>query len=226
MTTDENWVEISLDTMANDTLSFKQLRNLASQSIMDRFDLAYGEETKYLNEYKLIIFRNHKYYVAKHTLLQFFAIRNRPDFFNSPYGTINTMQRLMTINEFRTIYKNFYPRDIFPLDGANETYSGGFDKIRDRKEFLSKIFLIKGYKAYQFWTLMDWSGPIARSLHGYEYFRVERGIDRFVYIPHLGIVGGSFDFYFWRNRKLIGLNALKLKANINEERVMLAQSIL
>src|SRR5690606_39188885 len=105
----------------------------------------------------------------------------------------------------------------FPLDSYQNIYST-FDRIRDRREYLSRKFDYKGYRAYQFWTYMDWIHPM--SLYYYE-----RGIDRFVYIPEKGVVGGSFDFYFLFHHRDIKLNMTRFRENIYQERVMLAEDI-
>ena len=93
-----------------------------------------------------------------------------------------------------------------------------FDRIRDRKEFLSKSIQIGNHVAYQFWTFTDWH------CKQYEY-EVERGIDRFVYIADKGIVGGSFDFYFYFHRKEIALDSTRFRDNIYNEKVMIAKDI-
>lgn len=93
-----------------------------------------------------------------------------------------------------------------------------FDRLRDRKEFLSRKYLIKGAEAYQFWTYTDWH----EDYRSYEY---NRGIDRFVYIPGKGIIGGSYDFYFFKHRKELNLTISKFIENMLEEKVMIADRI-
>lgn len=83
-------------------------------------------------------------------------------------------------------------------------------------EYQSKKIRIGEFEAYQYWTYTDWH----ENTIGYE---VERGIDRFVYVPDKGIVGGSFDFYF--HRKEIGFNLVQFAKNIKEEKVMLPTKI-
>ncbi len=51
-----------------------------------------------------------------------------------------------------------------------------------------------------------------------------RGIDRFVYIPEKGIVGGSYDFYF-RYPEGFHIPDTILWKNILEENVMTAEEL-
>ncbi len=84
------------------------------------------------------------------------------------------------------------------------------------RDFLSHTSIIKGETAYHFWTLSDWS------VH--DGLNLQRGIERFVYIPGKGIVGGSYDFYFaFYNLLPDDLNK-RLEQRINEE-VMLAEEL-
>ncbi|MDR2283821.1 MAG: hypothetical protein LBE37_11455 [Sphingobacterium sp.] len=59
-----------------------------------------------------------------------------------------------------------------------------------------------------------------------------RGIDRFVYVPNKGIVGGSYDFYFKdplpRDYKQVArrnINMAEFKKNIYDEKIMLAKEV-
>ncbi|WP_223583020.1 hypothetical protein [Sphingobacterium sp. GVS05A] len=69
--------------------------------------------------------------------------------------------------------------------------------------------------AYQFWTYTNWHA------HAHEY-EFDRGIDRFVYLPGKGIIGGSFDFYFYFHRKKLPIKYVDFMNNIKEEKVMIA----
>jgi len=213
----DNWTEVKWEHIKQDTLSYHDLLHLKYKALFQIFDQCYDETTKYLNEYTLVVQKDDRYFVAKNTLLQFYAIRTRPTVFNAPFGTINILQDTFSVREMADYYKEIRQRSNFPLESFLTTYSS-FDRIRDRKEFLSKKFAYKGEEAYQFWTYTDW--------HRKEYYyETERGIDRFVYIPEKGIVGGSFDFYFFFHRKDIDLNLVKFKENIYDEKIMLAEDI-
>ena len=87
-----------------------------------------------------------------------------------------------------------------------------------------KKFKIKNQNAYQFWTFDGWW-----AIDGYN---VNRGIDRLIYIPNLGIVGGSYDFYFELKPRAMYDNVIplpvdeeKLWDNIINEKIMIAEEL-
>ncbi|MCL8000570.1 hypothetical protein M8994_20480, partial [Brucella sp. 21LCYQ03] len=206
------WNKVDLSEIVVDTISFKDLLALKQLSLYELYSGTYNEHNKFFNKYKVVVKRNGEYYMACNTLLQFFALRDKPDMFNAVWGTINKDQTPVTLKSVAGYYKSI--KSDFPLVSYSDGYSA-FDRLRDRKEFLSKKFKIGKLNAYQFWSLTDWHMPS----HAYE---VDRGIDRFVYIPGKGIVGGSFDFYFYYHRNIINLNMAKFRDNIYSERVMIA----
>ncbi|MEN5233942.1 hypothetical protein [Sphingobacterium faecium] len=69
--------------------------------------------------------------------------------------------------------------------------------------------------AYQFWTYTNW--------HEHRH-KFDRGIDRFVYHPSKGIIGGSFDFYFYFHRKKLPIGYADFMQNIKEEKIMIADN--
>lgn len=222
----ENWTAIKLDTIQDKILSTGKLRRLSQQSLLQLFDFQYGDKTKYWNDYKLIVKRDNQYFVAKNCLLQFFAIRNRPNIFTNTYGTINTDQTPISIVAFRSIFKKTYSYANFPLNlPPNDS---GFDRRRDRREYLSKEITLNGAsRFFQFWTYTDWGQTIIESVdpNPRGVFAYERGIDRFIYHPEHLIVGGSFDFYFYYYRRETGMKAAQFDENINAEKVIIADEL-
>ncbi|MDR2283823.1 MAG: hypothetical protein LBE37_11465 [Sphingobacterium sp.] len=211
------WEEVSLGTITKERMSFRELNDLKEHVLGMRFDKGIPSTTKFFNEHKLAVFRDGKYYVAKKCLLQFFAVRNRPFPFPNIYGTINLQQPFFSVKDMYNLYKGQYGGLAdFPLESYLSQSS--FDYVRDRMEYQSRKFAIQGKEAYQYWTYTDWH----ENKIGYE---LERGIDRFVYIPDSGIVGGSFDFYFYFHRKEIGLDLVRFIKNIKEEGVILPTSL-
>lgn len=227
---EENWRSIDKEKVVSDTISISALLNFAEEnSLYQRFDKKYGDTTKYFNRFNLVIKKDRKYFVAKNCLLQFYAVRNRPSLFNSLYNTINIRQDPVSIVDFKQMYEGFYENNRhyssrFPLDSYHDPFSY-FDCLRDRREYLSNTFLHKGILCYQFWTYTDWSSPTYRALESSVHYVVERGIDRFVYCEQKGIIGGSFDFYFFAHRTEIGLDMERFKSNIYEEKVMIAEEL-
>ncbi len=214
----ESWT--SLDSISYREVSFGELLRLKDKSLSIVHVAPYF--SRYLNDIKLGVRKDGQVKVADMCLLQFFAIRSYPENLNRPFGTIDTGQRTLTIREFEQEYKRSYPKDHFPMiPGA---LSINFEPLRMKREFLSRKFTIKNEQAYQFWTFYDWS-----TRDGYE---TERGIDRFVYIPGKGIVGGSYDFYFksplpkeYPAHPRRNITMSQFIENIYEERVMLAEGI-
>ncbi|WP_313261985.1 hypothetical protein [Sphingobacterium sp.] len=211
-----NWEQIDLDSIKVGMINFSELKRILMKSTFQIFNGKYPDKTKFFNEYKVIVYRDGKYLTPKNCLLQFFAIRNRPTYFNSLFGTININEELVTVKNMLNFYISQRRKSDFPLESFLNDYSV-FDRIRDRKEFLSKNLKIGNYDAYQFWTYTDWPEKHLPN--------IERGIDRFIFIPNLGIVGGSFDFYFAYHSNEIGLNWSKFLTNIYEEKVMTVEKI-
>jgi len=135
------------------------------------------------------------------------------------FGTINIEQEPLKITEMETIFKKRYPGTNYPPYTIGDTpysYSSAIDYLRDRKEFLSKTIKFQnGEIGYQFWTYTNWH------THDHE-LEVDRGIDRYVYVPGKGIVGGSFDFYFYFYRKKLPIKFSDFLNNVKEEKVMIA----
>jgi len=218
LTGNNDWIEIDIDSIKNNIIVPSYLKRLFNLNTLSEFDKTYGAKTKYFDEYQIIQKIGSKYYASKHCLIQFFAIRNRPSIFQDVFGTINIEQDPLTITQMEGIFKKRYPHEDFPpYTIGNTPYDyPTFDYLRDRKEYLSKVIKFNnGILGYQFWTFTDWH------THDHE-FEVDRGIDRFVYVPGRGIIGGSFDFYFYFNRKKLPIKYTDFLNNIKEEKVMIA----
>lgn len=127
-------------------------------------------------------------------------------------GSIDTTLPMYSIRTYRENMLKANRRDPFSVFN-DFTFLA---PARAPRDFLSHTSTIKGEKAYHFWTLSDWS------VH--DGLNLQRGIERFVYIPGKGIVGGSFDFYFaYYNLLPEDLNKC-LQQRLNEE-VMLAEEL-
>jgi len=219
--TNSNWTEINIDSVKSDIITDSNLKRLFNLNTFSEFDQKYGAKTKYFDEYQVIKKRGNKYFASRHCLVQFFAVRNRPSVFQNSFGTINIEQEPIKIIEMEQIFKKRYPQSKFPVYTIGDTpYDyNSFDFLRDRKEYLSKVIKLKNNDiAYQFWTYTDW--------HEHDdIYEIDRGIDRFVYLPGRGIVGGSFDFYFYFNKKKLPIKYTDFMNNIKEEKVMLAEGL-
>ncbi|TXH22284.1 MAG: hypothetical protein E6Q95_02575 [Chitinophagaceae bacterium] len=212
----ENWKKINFDSLKSQVFSIKQIKDY-TKSIHNAGSIDF----EYINSLKfgLIKKEGDDYYLSNICLLERFNVRNYPFPLITPYKTINTSGIAITIKDFQ----QQAPKSFAPMNPENSNYML-LDKILLENYYLSKKFIIKGDTAYQFWTFSDWMVA--------DGWNEQRGIDRFVYIPGKGIVGGSYDFWFafkpWRevyNTKEIPVKADKLWDNILNERVMLAEEL-
>ena len=210
----KDWIKIDIDSdiVRTKILSKKQLKDFINERE------AFNTSDKKTLKYGLIIKKDGGYYVPKTTLVEYFNIGNYASPLISSYGTININENLITIREMEKNYKKQNPDGGFPLDIKN--FHSTFNSAIYARNYISKKYTIKDEKAYQFWTLDSW-----RIFDGYNQYR---GIDRFIYIPNKGIVGGSYDFYFYFLQHYISdttpfLN--KLWDNIINEKVMIAEEL-
>lgn len=216
------WEEVNYDSVKSSVVSFGDLFRIYRSNTFEYYNGMSGEKIKYWNAYKVLINRDNKFYTPKYVLLEFYAVRRRPEIFNNLIGTINTNQPLNPIQKvegiFDSTFSELYRKVEFPLYTIRGNFSSRFSRLRDRKEFLSKKFVLQGKEVYQFWTFTDWQGD------PYEY-DFNRGIDRFLYMPGNGIIGGSYDFYFFKNRKKLNLTTADFIKNIRAEKIMIAEDI-
>ena len=113
--------------------------------------------------------------------------------------------------KFKHINNEYSPNALI---SANATGSSGLRQPLERPlNFLSAKIAVGNYTAYKFWQFSDWR--VADGTNS------RRGIDRFLYIPELGIVGGSFDFWF----NALGISSKEIMKNYLSEDVILPVSI-
>ncbi len=212
-----NWKVIDSADFKNQIISNSKLRTL----IFD-WKTENKPENKTL-KYKIIKRLNGQYYVSKFCLTEFFSISKLKSPLITSYGTINTEEKKVTIREMQRSLKEQLPNEDFIMDIRNNSPIRYIDNTFVFRNYLSKELNVNGFKAFQFWTFDGWWGH-----DGYNEYR---GIDRFVYIPEKGIVGGSYDFYFrWRPKisstNYFTVSTEKLWNNIINEKVMIAQELL
>jgi|GEM_PF-779119 len=207
-----NWKPVDYQQIKDDVLTKDRLLSIcldwAEQNLPEKKTMQY----KLLRKYK------GKYYVAQMMLTELFEIGEAEKPFISPYGTINIKETKVSIAESEKSFQRQFPELSFPLDFRNSYRTKSVPVPYLVKFYLSKEYEIHGEKAYQFWTLDDWW-----HIDGYNEYR---GIDRFVYIPGKGIVGGSYDFYFEYELTKIGkISHEKLWNNVINEKVMIAEEL-
>ncbi len=220
-TTNTLWTTIDPDSIKQENIvKYYHFRRMYNEITLENYTAKQGDKTKFFNEYKIIVKRGDTFFVSNNCLLQFYCIDNRNAIFNNIFGTINTRQTPHRIVDVERIFHEEYKELEFPLYTLRDPLKFNmFARLRDRREYLSEIFTnAKGVSLYKFWTYTDW--------HEHRiYYEVERGIDRFVYLPGKGIVGGSFDFYFYYHREALGLTVKDFIDNIRAEKVMIDASI-
>jgi len=173
-------------------------------------------------QYKLIKKENGNYYVSKMCLTEFFSIANLKFPIISTYGTINTEEPKVTIRQMEISFKKQVPNQHFLMDIRENDFTRKVDIPYSYRNYLSKEISVKGNKVFQFWTFDGW--------WAHDGYNEHRGIDRFLYIPEKGIVGGSYDFYF-RLKPKVSSNEYYtappslLWNNIINEKIMIAKEI-
>ncbi|WP_336667596.1 hypothetical protein [Elizabethkingia anophelis] len=208
---DINWEKIDYDRIRD---KVKEVWNIESD-IMSEWGWDNTPEKKTL-EYLVVKKIGKDYYAAKNCLTEVFNIESPKYPIITPYGTINIAENKVSIKDMQEAFKKQYPKSVFPLDIWEKSQSRGDGGIYTVRNYLSKEYKVKNNNAYQLWTLDSWW-----NMHGDNH---HRGIDRFVYIPEKGIVGGSYDFYF-RNPRGFRIADTVLWQNIINEKVMIAEEL-
>lgn len=183
--TNSNWEEIPYKIIENKIVNNYSLFEKIQKNCKNKF----------FNQYNAVKKENHKYYVAKNTLIEYFQIVNyKTDLNISGNNIINTKQNFKSYTDVKKSFSaifNYNPMETNSWDTAGETYI----ESKFRFIYLSKIEENGKEKIYRFWTFDDWQKPYNESKNP-ESYNYHRGIDRFAYIEKKGIVGGSYDFYF------------------------------
>ncbi|EFK56283.1 hypothetical protein ACFU8T_05860 [Sphingobacterium spiritivorum] len=208
LNSDEQWTTYEKFPHNINILSFNQLLADGPSNIELK------NEPKMPDRYGILIKKGQKYYKSNISYMQTFYLNNYPSAFNVPANVININQQPISIKDMEKIYETNYKGRDLPI--IPNVYPEDFDNMGLERFYLSRKFRIKNMDAYQFWTFKPRYGVS----HGESW---EQGIDRFIYIPDKGIVGGSFDFYFYYHRQKLGMTTLDFKNNIKQEKVMLAE---
>lgn len=197
------WTKINIENIASDDF-------IKPADYNKYFKRPFAHYLKLEPRIDILIVKKEKdgYYLANFCFTQYFGLANHSSVFNTPNNVINIGQSILSIRDMEKIYKKDFPEQPYIMTeyfynqnvsamvpfGTNEQYM---------RMYLSDIFTIGKEKAYKFWTYASWN-----IVDGWNY---PRGIDRFVYIPGKGIVGGSFDFYFESYRQPKRLSTFNLK---------------
>lgn len=234
---ESNWTEVNFEDISAGMLTEWELERISHSPLFRKSDY-YGSESKTM-AFQLVKEESESYSVSNVCLAEMFAPTHyssnvHPAIFNVRQGFLNIYQTPITVSEMMEVYgksPGLLNGGVFPLDFRNGTTVMP-NRIYLEREYLSRTLEINGEAAYQFWTLTDWSSPWS---YGYN-----RGVDRFIYIPEKGIVGGSYDFYFlvkfdtgwdavFKSKRDLRPRHNKttdeLWQNVIEEKVMLAEEL-
>lgn len=223
------WREIKDTSILVDVRKVKELEHLFMPSLgyHDGMDL----KRKFLNEYILVKKSGGKYLQAKVCLMEMFEVKNMTPIIPSPYGLLNLQEQPVSLATYLKNYIESNPNSIsYPVHVFGKQYGVNYKEgWRMWKEYLSKVFVTHtGQSAYQFWT--------SAATNIADFPDISRGIERFVYVPGKGIVGGSYDFHFFKhdsrvldhNPDLLPTNSLtkeEWNENVLKERVMIADGM-
>ncbi|NML58139.1 hypothetical protein [Chryseobacterium cheonjiense] len=211
-----NWIAVDIEKVKNQALTGKQIYKLVEEWSVN------NTPEKKTFDYKIVKKENGKYYASKYCLTELFNISSIEFPLISSYGVINIMDKEVSIKQMQVSFEKQFPDTKFILDFREQDYIRNLSIYYNYRNYLSKILTIKKKKAYQFWTFDGWWVQDGYNEH--------RGIDRFLYIPNKGIVGGSYDFYFKFKPKISGNEYFiesekKLWDNIINEKIMLANEL-
>lgn len=197
LTTGDLWSQIdSIEVFAKqqniDDLHYLFIPDIGYQENMQRL------KRKYFNEYYVVIKEDGKYYKANNSLMELYDIKSVDPIFPSPYGQLNLLDNYLTIQKYAALYKKYFPHYNLPFSnsstGDNYNFRDGWRRFW--REYLSNIVDVYGHKGYKFWT-----AAASNITHGPD---INRGVDRFIYIPKKGIVASSYDFLFKQNYSASG----------------------
>lgn len=189
--TGSNWKAVSPIVFKNKVLSYNELKNFADKQLEKFSQSDYVDVKSVKNDnIKLVVKEKGNYLISNFCLTEFFIINNHQRIFpnESNINVINTLSPPFGVKEFENAYKDAYHKT-----SPNIIYSDIRTSLTSPKE---KPLLFRsattesfaGLKAWKFWSFNSWNVM--------DGLNKQRGVDRFLYVPNKGIVGGSFDFWF------------------------------
>lgn len=192
----ELWQEIDFEKVKNQLIDFTQLKSLFSEGYQIYLNSgSYNSEHIKRQDITLLINKGGKYYAGNFCLSEYFTIVDQKMVFPNLMGNvvINILSPTISVSSFESKY--FEAWGYYSPNSISERNTAGATALHRPLEkpllFRSGETEILNHKAYRFWQFTDW-----RIDHGINY---HRGIDRFLFVPNIGIVAGSFDAFFAKN---------------------------
>lgn len=194
------WKKIHIDTLKDKVYSKKDLSTVFFQSYHNYFKiknkkLEYNDMGMKISHVFLIVKKNDGYYTnISDGYLEFFKVEKNygnevANYINTIYSDrnyifeLNLLSPTLRISEFEANCQKIYHK----FSNNHPTKGSPFVTYHQNCMLRNADTTIMGQKAYRFWTYG------ARSMDGIDQ---KRGIDRLTYIPSMGVVAGSYTFYF------------------------------
>lgn len=187
------WNKIAIDSVKTLLISYSDLLNdfekkekiyISSQNTSDILLKKY--------DIKIIIKKDNQFMVSSYCLTEFFRILREPLIFPNLMGSfyINIDSPPYTVKQFE--HKTKEISNHYSVNSISSKQSSGSSALRRPLEkpltFFSGSTSVSSMAGYKFWLFSDWRVDDGMNL--------QRGIDRFIYVPDIGIVAGSFDYWF------------------------------
>ncbi|WP_312788996.1 hypothetical protein [Sphingobacterium sp.] len=224
--TGQGWVEIKDQNIIGNLLDIETLKEEIFAPGFGLGDSEYVNSQKFFDEFLAVKKSGEKYFYAPNTLLEKFTIVSFENTFPSVYGYLNLKQPRIALKEYLELFKKSFPNELSPFEFDKSVVGGSYRfGWRLWKEYLSKEVKTSAGTAYQFWTI--------GSSNGADYYDWTKGVNRFLYHPTIGIIGGSYDFYFMdyvgngyelirQQKPLNNLTDAEWNQNILDENIMTA----
>ncbi|WP_025142343.1 hypothetical protein [Pedobacter jeongneungensis] len=185
--------EIDIKAGGRKIISLQDLKNIFTNGFSEYIKSG-GYNDSYLKrcDIGIIIRKGNKFFEASDAFAEYFRINEQALIFPNSMGNIfiNTLSPVLSVKDFedkyRTVYGGFSPNCI-----VSKKTSGTTSLKRPLEKpllFNSGKVKILGYDAYRFWQFSDWP-TIDSDNH-------KRGIDRFLFVKGVGIIGGSYDAWY------------------------------
>jgi len=184
------WKKIDINTVRSSVFNITALDSLYSINFKKFVQSGFRNvKLVKLNGFKVIIKRPDGYYVNESDCLTEFFYLGRFNANNgfvnqNPINVIDTTVSPLSIAEFEMQYKR--RMDKYSYNHSDFTSISQFG-LKTPILFYSHPTTINNLNCYFFWELSTWTLDIAN---------IDRGIDRFIFNPEIGIIGGDYTFYF------------------------------
>lgn len=194
------WKEVSLDSIKSKLIPVDSLRKQLGKAhrkyIINRGNIDKGAELK--SEYrKPIVKIGNKYFSpSSPTIMEHFILVKYDKPSNYIHNIFPNLNQFFEINTDAPIFPLAKFEDIYLKKFKKPSFNSGGESARYNEHYLYNLPIllrnenaqIMGKRAYMYWTLASWM---------IDGRGEERGIDRFAYIPKIGIVSGAFTYYFY-----------------------------